>query len=332
MGLKGRSNEKLGIDELFKSSKYQNMKKNAISVKGLGKSYTIGHKKQGDLRHSLGDKLKGIFRPDNSEKEIFWALKDIDFEIKHGEAVGIIGRNGAGKSTLLKILSRITEPSTGRFEINGRVSSLLEVGTGFHAELSGRENIYLNGTILGMKRAEIKQKFDEIVDFSGVEKFLDTPVKHYSSGMKVRLAFSVAAHLEPEILIVDEVLAVGDAEFQKKCIGKMDSVSKNEGRTVVFVSHNLAAVSQLCNRGILLRQGNLILEDEVNAVIHEYISNNRTQSNTGQLINIDLRKGDRRFKVDEIKLLDYNLNPIRIGRTGSELIFQIIFDKKINFA
>jgi lipopolysaccharide transport system ATP-binding protein len=302
----------------------------AISVKGLGKHYIIGHKKEGDFRHAIGNKLKNIFKPDASEKEVFWALKDIDFEIKHGEAVGIIGRNGAGKSTLLKILSRITDPSTGRFEINGRVSSLLEVGTGFHAELSGRENIYLNGTILGMKRAEIKQKFDEIVDFSGVEKFLDTPVKHYSSGMKVRLAFSVAAHLEPEILIVDEVLAVGDAEFQKKCLGKMDQVSKNEGRTVLFVSHNLAAVSQLCSRGILLRQGNLILEDEVNAVIHEYISYNRTQSNTGELINLDLRKGDGRFKVNEIKLLDHKLSPIRIGRTGSELIFQIFFNNEIH--
>jgi lipopolysaccharide transport system ATP-binding protein len=302
----------------------------AISVQGLGKHYIIGHKKEGDFRHAIGNKLKNIFKPDASEKEVFWALKDINFEIKHGEAVGIIGRNGAGKSTLLKILSRITDPSTGRFEINGRVSSLLEVGTGFHAELSGRENIYLNGTILGMKRAEIRQKFDEIVDFSGVEKFLDTPVKHYSSGMKVRLAFSVAAHLEPEILIVDEVLAVGDAEFQKKCLGKMDQVSKNEGRTVIFVSHNLAAVSQLCNKGILLRQGNLILEDEVNTVIHEYISYNRTRSNTGELLNLDLRKGDGRFKVSEIKLLDHKLNPIRIGRTGSELIFELFFNKKVN--
>ncbi|PTB96655.1 ABC transporter ATP-binding protein [Marivirga lumbricoides] len=306
------------------------MSDTAIKVEGLGKQYIIGHKKQGDLRYALGDKIKGLFKPDASEKEIFWALKDINFEIKHGEAVGIIGRNGAGKSTLLKILSRITEPSTGRFTINGRVSSLLEVGTGFHMELTGRENIYLNGTILGMKRAEIRQKFDEIVDFSGVEKFLDTPVKHYSSGMKVRLAFSVAAHLEPEILIVDEVLAVGDAEFQKKCLGKMDQVSKNEGRTVIFVSHNLAAVSQLCNKGILLRQGNLILENEVNAVIHEYISYNRMKSNTGELINLDLRKGDGRFKVNGIRFLDNKSNPIKIGRTGSKLIFEVNFNREIN--
>src|SRR5690606_10332056 len=193
------------------------------------------------------------------------------FEIKKGEAVGIIGRNGAGKSTLLKILSRITDPSKGRFEINGRVSSLLEVGTGFHPELTGRENIYLNGTILGMRRAEIRKKFDAIVDFSGVEKFLDTPVKHYSSGMKVRLAFSVAAHLEPEILIIDEVLAVGDAEFQKKCLGKMDEVSKGEGRTVLFVSHNMGAVQGLCSRGILLTEGTVGAIDNMELVIQKYL-------------------------------------------------------------
>lgn len=254
------------------------MSNTAISVQNLGKNYIIGHKKQGDFRNSVGDKLKGIFRPDASEKEIFWALKDINFEIKHGEAVGIIGRNGAGKSTLLKILSRITDPSTGRFEINGRVSSLLEVGTGFHAELSGRENIYLNGTILGMKRAEIKQKFEEIVEFSGVEKFLDTPVKHYSSGMKVRLAFSVAAHLEPEILIVDEVLAVGDAEFQKKCLGKMDQVSKNEGRTVIFVSHNMGAVQSLCSKGIHLEKGKTFFNGNIGDALSSYMDMNQVVS------------------------------------------------------
>lgn len=251
----------------------------AISVQGLGKNYIIGHKKEGDFRHAIGNKLKNIFKPDASEKEVFWALKDINFEIKHGEAVGIIGRNGAGKSTLLKILSRITDPSTGRFEINGRVSSLLEVGTGFHPELSGRENIYLNGTILGMKRAEIRQKFDEIVDFSGVEKFLDTPVKHYSSGMKVRLAFSVAAHLEPEILIVDEVLAVGDAEFQKKCLGKMDQVSKNEGRTVLFVSHNMVAVESLCPNSILLEQSQIQAFEKTPTVISKYLTKNTYDKN-----------------------------------------------------
>ena len=187
--------------------------------------------------------------------EDFWALKDVSFEIKAGDVVGIIGRNGAGKSTLLKILSRITEPTEGRITLNGRVASLLEVGTGFHPELTGRENIYLNGTILGMMRREITKKFDEIVAFAEVEKFLDTPVKRYSSGMYVRLAFAVAAHLEPEILIVDEVLAVGDAQFQKKCLGKMQDVSRQEGRTVLFVSHNMSAITSLCNRVILLNKG-----------------------------------------------------------------------------
>ncbi|MCC5931174.1 MAG: ABC transporter ATP-binding protein [Cyclobacteriaceae bacterium] len=241
----------------------------AIKVESLSKKFTIGHKKSGDLRHAIGDKIRGLFKPDATEKEEFWALKDLNFEIKHGEAVGIIGRNGAGKSTLLKILSRITEPTKGRFEINGRVSSLLEVGTGFHPELSGRENIYLNGTILGMRKAEIKAKFDEILAFSGVEKFIDTPVKHYSSGMKVRLAFSVAAHLEPEILIIDEVLAVGDAEFQKRCLGKMEDVA-GEGRTVIFVSHNLKAIEIICEKGLYLKSGICQGIGEIEEILCEY--------------------------------------------------------------
>ena len=272
----------------------------AISVQGLGKNYIIGHKKEGDFRHAIGNKLKNIFRPEASEKEVFWALKDINFEIKHGEAVGIIGRNGAGKSTLLKILSRITDPSTGRFEINGRVSSLLEVGTGFHAELSGRENIYLNGTILGMKRAEIRQKFDEIVDFSGVEKFLDTPVKHYSSGMKVRLAFSVAAHLEPEILIVDEVLAVGDAEFQKKCLGKMDQVSKNEGRTVLFVSHNMGAVQNLCSKGIYLKDGSIEFNGGIEKTLENYSKSVNSKSKSYEWINN--QKNDSAIRINRCNI------------------------------
>ncbi|MGB3754186.1 MAG: ABC transporter ATP-binding protein, partial [Parerythrobacter sp.] len=211
----------------------------------------------------------------------FWALQDINFEIKRGEAVGIIGRNGAGKSTLLKILSRITEPTTGRYEIFGRVSSLLEVGTGFHPELTGRENVYLNGTILGMKRREVKAKFDEIVAFSGVEKFIDTPVKHYSSGMQVRLAFAVAAHLEPEILIIDEVLAVGDAEFQKKCLGKMEDVT-GEGRTVLFVSHNMGAVRRLCGRGIVVDEGEIVFIGEASDAINNYLLSNKVSfSNKG---------------------------------------------------
>ena len=228
-----------------------------ISVEGLGKSYTIRH--EGQTRYkSLREeifKLPKKLLSRHEEKEEFWALKDVNFDIMPGDRVGIIGRNGAGKSTLLKLLSRITEPSKGRITMRGRVASLLEVGTGFHPELTGRENIYLNGAILGMTRAEVRRKFDEIVDFAGVEKFLDTPVKRYSSGMYVRLAFAVAAHLEPEILVVDEVLAVGDAEFQKKCLGKMEEVSNGQGRTVLFVSHNMNMIRTLCKRGLLLRKG-----------------------------------------------------------------------------
>src|SRR5688500_1677746 len=213
------------------------MSDTVVRVENLSKRYLLGHPPSGDLRQAFRHAIKSMIPSRRSRKDEFWALRDLNFSIRRGEVVGIIGRNGAGKSTLLKILSRITPPTKGRFEIDGRVSSLLEVGTGFHFELTGRENIFLNGTILGMRRAEIKSKFDEIVAFSGLENFLDTPVKHYSSGMRVRLAFSIAAHLEPEILIVDEVLAVGDAEFQKKCLGKMDEVSKAKGRTILFVSH-----------------------------------------------------------------------------------------------
>src|SRR5690606_13135811 len=250
-----------------------------IKVENLGKKYVIGHQVEGDLRGSFSRRLSQLMgRSGGGTREEFWALKDVSFEVKQGEAIGIIGRNGAGKSTLLKILSRITYPSTGRFEINGRVSSLLEVGTGFHPELTGRENIYLNGTILGMRRSEIRRKFDAIVDFSGVEKFLDTPVKHYSSGMKVRLAFSVAAHLEPEILIIDEVLAVGDAEFQKKCLGKMDEVSKEEGRTVLFVSHNMGAVQSLCRHGVLLNSGRVAMMGPTSAVVDNYLAKDTEDS------------------------------------------------------
>ena len=244
----------------------------AIKVENLSKKYTIGTKVSGSLRETIVHKWNSLSNKTNSNNEEFWALKDISFEVKQGEVLGIIGKNGAGKSTLLKVLSRITEPTSGRFVMNGRVSSLLEVGTGFHPELTGRENIYLNGTILGMTRKEVKQKFDEIVDFSGVEKFIDTPVKHYSSGMYVRLAFAVAAHLEPEILIIDEVLAVGDAEFQKKCLGKMDSVAK-EGRTVLFVSHNMGAVNSLCSNCILLNNGNIVTNNKTADVILKYYSN-----------------------------------------------------------
>ena len=258
-----------------------------IKTENLGKKYVIGHQAERGGYTALRDVLmqnartlwnktkdlatgKPIIQGDTMEE--VWALKDVSFEIRRGEAVGIIGRNGAGKSTLLKILSRITEPSNGRVTIKGRVASLLEVGTGFHPELSGRENIFLNGAILGMSREEIKRKFDEIVAFAEIEKFLDTPVKKYSSGMYVRLAFAVAAHLEPEILIVDEVLAVGDAQFQKKCLGKMGDVSEREGRTVLFVSHNMAAILSLCKRGILLNAGCLQADDLVSRVTTTYMN------------------------------------------------------------
>lgn len=237
----------------------------AIKLENVSKKYSIGKEKDGSLRGTLG----GLFSKKSASTEDFWALKDVSFDIQKGDVVGIIGKNGAGKSTLLKILSQITKPTEGRIEINGRVASLLEVGTGFHPELTGRENVFLNGTILGMTRKEVAAKFDEIVAFSGVEKFIDTPVKRYSSGMYVRLAFAVAAHLEPEILIIDEVLAVGDAEFQKKCLGKMKDVA-GEGRTVIFVSHDLTAVKKLCTRGVLLKSGKVALVGSTNEVISEY--------------------------------------------------------------
>lgn len=250
-----------------------------ISVEGLGKKYTIRHEGQGRyraLREEIFKLPQRLFQRKHQDKEEFWALKDVSFDIMPGDRVGIIGRNGAGKSTLLKLLSRITEPSTGKITLRGRVASLLEVGTGFHPELTGRENIFLNGAILGMSRAEVRRKFDEIVDFAGVEKFLDTPVKRYSSGMYVRLAFAVAAHLEPEILIVDEVLAVGDAEFQKKCLGKVKQVGQ-EGRTVLFVSHNMAAIRQLCNSGLYLKKGHLYETGPIENIIINYTSNHRTE-------------------------------------------------------
>ena len=266
-----------------------------IKVENLSKSYLLKHQQQEKyvaLRDVISQKAKNLVSrsqvsPDTSgpKSEIFWALKDINFEVNQGDRIGIIGRNGAGKSTLLKILSRITEPTTGTITIDGRVASLLEVGTGFHPELTGRENIFLNGAILGMSKAEIKTKFDEIVAFAEVEKFLDTPVKRYSSGMYVRLAFAVAAHLEPEILIVDEVLAVGDAQFQKKCLGKMEEVSKGHGRTVLFVSHNISSVAVLCNKGILLSNGEAVCMGDIKQVINVYEENVLEQKNNGQSSN-----------------------------------------------
>jgi len=291
-----------------------------IKAENLGKKYVIGHQTERGGYTALRDVLmqnartlwnktkdlvkgKPIIQGDTEEE--VWALKDVSFEVKRGEVMGIIGRNGAGKSTLLKVLSRITEPSAGRVTIKGRVTSLLEVGTGFHPEMTGRENVYLNGTILGMTRSEIKRKFDEIVSFAEVEQYLDTPVKRYSSGMYVRLAFAVAAHLESEILIIDEVLAVGDAEFQKKCLGKMEDVSKGQGRTVLFVSHNLLAIKQLCNKGILLEGGVKKIEGETSAVIEQYT--NRTSTENG-------------FAPFKIKEIDVMVTKIAINEENAGLV------------
>ena len=280
----------------------------AIRVENLSKLYTIGHVQQ---RHdTLRDALTGMFRrghqstdPQSTDSRStdtdLWALRDVSFEVKQGEVVGVIGRNGAGKSTLLKILSRITEPTSGRAEIHGRVGSLLEVGTGFHPELTGRENIYLNGAILGMRRHEIERKFDEIVAFAEIERFLDTPVKRYSSGMYVRLAFAVAAHLEPEILLVDEVLAVGDAGFQKKCLGKMGEVAQ-EGRTVLFVSHNMSAITALCSQGIFLKSGSITLFGEAAQAVQRYVDETASQADEYEGIQSirDLVAAPRRHKSD----------------------------------
>ncbi|KAB0669561.1 ABC transporter ATP-binding protein [Oryzomonas sagensis] len=287
-----------------------------ITVENLGKKYLLQHQagKQpyvalrdvlSDGARNLGHKLlgRGTAPTRGAEREEFWALKDVSFEVKQGDRIGIIGRNGAGKSTLLKILSRITEPTTGSVRIKGRVASLLEVGTGFHPELTGRENIYLNGAILGMSRVEIKQKFDEIVDFAEIEKFLDTPVKRYSSGMYVRLAFAVAAHLEPEILVVDEVLAVGDAQFQKKCLGKMEDVSTKEGRTVLFVSHNMGAINKICQRALFLSSGALAVDDTTVHAISCYISSGLEQNGFWQRVT-DSKKKDWKVAINSIQLIN----------------------------
>src|SRR6188768_1221328 len=240
-----------------------------LEIHQLAKKFRIQHLPGGYM--SLRERMLHTFKFENTTNEDFWALNDVSFQVQRGESIGIIGRNGAGKSTLLKILSKITPPTKGKIISRGRIASLLEVGTGFHPELTGRENIFFNGSLLGMKRKEIELKFDEIVSFSGVEKFLDTPLKHYSSGMQLRLAFSVAAFLEPEILVIDEVLAVGDAEFQKKCLGKMEDISKS-GRTILFVSHNMGAVQNLCHKAILLEQGKIVQHALVDQVIQAYQS------------------------------------------------------------
>lgn len=313
-----------------------------ITVENLGKKYTLHHQQREQytaLRDVLANGVRAIskkilspFTPHSSSltvsHEDFWALKDVSFEVKQGDRIGIIGRNGAGKSTLLKILSRITEPTTGSIRIKGRVASLLEVGTGFHPELTGRENIFLNGAILGMGRVEIKKKFDEIVEFAEIERFLDTPVKRYSSGMYVRLAFAVAAHLEPEILIVDEVLAVGDAQFQKKCLGKMEEVGR-EGRTVLFVSHNMGAVLHLCENALFLESGIISCSGSVGDVIGHYHSNVKEVS----WFDLDTFEGERRglqefAKIKNILILDSHGHSQTVFGMGETIVIKIT----INFS
>jgi lipopolysaccharide transport system ATP-binding protein len=307
----------------------------AIRVEKLSKRYKIGVRHSKTLRDrvvSFGANIshvvrrsagsKSDFRHSNSNH--FWALKDVSFEVKQGEIVGIIGRNGAGKSTLLKILSRITEPTEGRAEVYGRLGSLLEVGTGFHHELTGRENVYLNGAILGMRKGEIDRKFDEIVAFAEVEKFIDTPVKRYSSGMSVRLAFAVAAHLEPELLLVDEVLAVGDVEFQKKCLGKMGAVAK-EGRTVLFVSHQMAAIQHLCQRAILLRQGCVALDASVDAVVRDYLAF-LSSGAEHPFENNPERTGDCRARLTDARVLDELNQPTQYLIAGRAAAFEFRYE------
>lgn len=330
------------------------MNDTAIKVENISKRYRIGTREEGykTLREAIMDgfaapirnfkRLRKLTKFDDAERQatstkhhahsamppsqddVIWALKDISFEVKQGEVLGIIGRNGAGKSTLLKILSRITEPTAGQIIINGRVGSLLEVGTGFHPELTGRENIYLNGAILGMRKSEMDGKLDEIIDFAEIEKFIDTPVKRYSSGMYVRLAFAVAAHLEPEILLVDEVLAVGDVQFQKKCLGKMKSIT-GEGRTVLFVSHNMGQIANLCNRVMLINDGSIIRDGDSNAVVEEYIRSSisviNNKSNSGNILESEY--------VTLKSLSIYGEDADALPKTGKPLNIELLFDFKI---
>lgn len=308
------------------------MTRTVISVQKLGKQYAIGCPEFGQetFREMIISTATAPVRRlqrlsgKSAREERIWALKDLSFDVKEGKVLGIVGRNGAGKSTLLKILSRITEPTEGRIEIRGRVASLLEVGTGFHPELTGRENVYLNGAILGMSRAELDRKFDAIVDFSGVERFIDTPVKRYSSGMSVRLAFAVAAHLEPEIFVVDEVLAVGDIEFQKKCLGKIGEVARG-GRTVLFVSHNLTAVETLCDGAILLKSGRKIADGPTREVIETYVQTNSDSLSADRDVSALKRTGRGAVRFLRISFFDYRSQPVSNPKTGSDLNIALEF-------
>ena len=319
----------------------------AISVERLSKRYLVGHRlpareRYTALRDVIAREARGMARRavdlvrgrqivEGDEVEEFWALKDVSFEVKRGEIVGIIGRNGAGKSTLLKILSRITEPSEGRAVLRGRIASLLEVGTGFHPELSGRENIFLNGAVLGMTRAEVKRKFDEIVAFAEVERFLDTPVKRYSSGMYVRLAFAVAAHLEPEILVVDEVLAVGDAAFQKKCLGKMRDVAGHDGRTVLFVSHSMAAIENMCDSALLLAQGRCVARGATHAVVQDYL-NTVSRAAVSPLGERKDREGSGEFRVIGMMLENADGSEATAFKCGAEGVLHFTIDNRAGHA
>jgi lipopolysaccharide transport system ATP-binding protein len=303
----------------------------AIRVENLGKAYRITRQQQGHRYKTLQEEILGLpkrvwdlARGQGDGRETVWALKDVSFEVKQGEVLGIIGRNGAGKSTLLKVLSRITEPSEGHAEVYGRVGSLLEVGTGFHPELTGRENVFLNGAILGMTRQEVKRKFDEIVDFAGVEQYIDTPVKRYSSGMQVRLAFSVAAHLEPEILLVDEVLAVGDAQFQKKSLGKMGEVTK-EGRTVLFVSHNMAAIREMCKNGMWISDGGVVGYGKVEDVVAHYLDDLSVLAESTPLADRTDREGTQWLVFTDVGIYDSQGRTIEHVFTGQDVVFRLFY-------
>lgn len=315
------------------------MSKNIVlDIENVSKQYQLGEVGTGTLQHDLKRWWANIRGKENpylkigelndrtqkGESDYVWALKDINFQVKQGQAVGIIGRNGAGKSTLLKLLSRVTKPTTGTIKYKGRIASLLEVGTGFHPEMTGRENIYLNGAILGMTRKEITRKFDEIVDFAGVERYIDTPVKRYSSGMYVRLAFAVAAHLDSEILIVDEVLAVGDAEFQKKCLGKMGDVTKGEGRTILFVSHNMAAVEELCDYGVMMKNGTIDQVGRVSEIVNLY----RTSQISTRPILIRDTSSEVISKICGVAILNSFNQPIQFVHFGEDFKIKIDLDIK----
>jgi lipopolysaccharide transport system ATP-binding protein len=314
-----------------------------LKAENISKQYRLGTVGTGTIKHDFNrwwHRVRGKEDPylkvgavnDRSaktEEDYVWALRNINFEVKQGEVLGIIGKNGAGKSTLLKILSRVTSPTTGSIKTKGRIASLLEVGTGFHPELTGRENIYLNGAILGMTKPEINAKIDEIIAFSGCEMYIDTPVKRYSSGMRVRLGFAVAAHLEPEVLVVDEVLAVGDAEFQRKAIGKMNSLSKGEGRTVLFVSHNMASIKQLCSKILILENGQSIFEGAVNDGVNFYLSRSKPNSTCFISKRKDRNGGDN-FRFQDLKILDKYHNEQRNLLSGEEYFFNIVYSVKSN--